>query len=134
MRKVYELNNDGKFVSDFIIHDEDTVFPDNWTEEEMPCPIYTPVFKGERNAETGEWVGVWEDAGEQGVSAEQSSLLERLWRNAEIQRADIELNKVQDGMGTGTVSAWREYRCSLRNWPESPDFPDSTKRPVAPDA
>ncbi len=24
--------------------------------------------------------------------------------------------------------------CSLRDWPESPDFPDSTKRPVAPDA
>jgi hypothetical protein len=59
---------------------------------------------------------------------------ERIWRNAELNRADIELNKVQDGMGTGTVAAWREYRCSLRDWPESRDFPDSTKRPVAPDA
>ena len=59
---------------------------------------------------------------------------ERLWRNLELSRADIELNKVQDGMGSGTVTAWREYRCALRNWPASPDFPDSTKRPIAPDA
>ncbi len=67
-------------------------------------------------------------------SVEQVTAVERVWRDSELDRADIELNKVQDGMGTGTVSAWREYRCSLRNWPESPDFPDSTKRPVAPDA
>jgi len=64
---------------------------------------------------------------------EQLTVMERAWRNAELERADIELNKVQDGMGTGTVTAWREYRCNLRNWPENQDFPDSSKRPVAPD-
>ncbi len=68
------------------------------------------------------------------LTLEQASTLERHWRDSELSRADIQLNKVQDGMGTGTVSAWREYRCSLRDWPESPDFPDSTKRPMAPDA
>ncbi len=68
------------------------------------------------------------------LTLEQASTLERHWRDNELNRADIQLNKVQDGMGTGTVSAWREYRCSLRDSPESPDFPDSTKRPVAPDA
>lgn len=65
---------------------------------------------------------------------EQLAAIERVWRDGELGRADIELNLVQDGMGTGTVSAWREYRCLLRNWPESEFFPDSTKRPVAPDA
>ncbi len=65
---------------------------------------------------------------------EQLAAIERAWRDDELDRADIELNKVQDGMGTGTVSAWREYRCLLRNWPENEFFPDSTKRPVAPDA
>lgn len=65
---------------------------------------------------------------------EQLSSIERAWRDGELDRADIELNKVQDGMGTGTVGAWREYRCALRGWPESEFFPDSTKRPVAPDA
>lgn len=67
-------------------------------------------------------------------TAEQIASVERVWRNGELDRADIELNKVQDGMGTGTVSAWREYRCLLRNWPENEFFPDSTKRPAAPDA
>lgn len=65
---------------------------------------------------------------------EQLTAIERAWRDGELARADIELNKVQDGMGTGTVSAWREYRCLLRNWPENEFFPDSTKRPAAPDA
>lgn len=64
---------------------------------------------------------------------EQIASIERAWRNGELDRADIELNKVQDGMGTGTVSAWREYRCALRNWPEHESFHDSSKRPVAPD-
>lgn len=58
---------------------------------------------------------------------------ERLWRNIELSRADIELNKVQDGVGTGTVTVWRQYRVDLRNWPESPLFPDSKCRPASPD-
>lgn len=65
---------------------------------------------------------------------EQLASIERAWRDTELDRADIELNKVQDGMGTGTVGTWREYRCALRNWPESEFFPDPTKRPIAPDA
>ena len=65
---------------------------------------------------------------------EQLSNTERAWRDVELGRADIELNKVQDGVGTGTVGAWREYRCALRDWPEHPDFPRADKRPVAPDA
>ena len=67
-------------------------------------------------------------------TAEQIASVERDWRNVELDRADIELNKVQDGMGTGTVTAWREYRCALRNWPEHESFPDSSFRPIAPDA
>lgn len=59
---------------------------------------------------------------------------ERQWRDWELVRADRELNKVQDGMGTGTVSAWRSYRCSLRNWPADENFPEQLHRPVAPDA
>lgn len=66
---------------------------------------------------------------------EQQIQEERVWRNAELSRADIELNKVQDSdpNAVGIVGDWRTYRKELRAWPESPDFPDSTKRPVAPD-
>lgn len=85
-----------------------------------------PKFDGNAWIDLGEEVHV--------PTYEENSFVERMWRDSELNRADIELNKVQDGMGTGTVSAWREYRCSLRDWPESPNFPDSTKRPIAPDA
>lgn len=59
---------------------------------------------------------------------------EKSWRDSELARADIELNKVQDGVGTGTVAEWRKYRIALRDWPESPNFPELGSRPVAPDA
>lgn len=55
---------------------------------------------------------------------------EREWRNNELARVDIAINKVQDGVGTGTESSWRAYRCALREWPESPEFPNKDQRPV----
>lgn len=58
---------------------------------------------------------------------------ERIWRNAELTRADIQLLKVEDGAkGIGTQKAWREYRNALRDYPVSEFFPHT--RPVAPDA
>lgn len=56
---------------------------------------------------------------------------ERSWRDTELARADIELAKAQDGMGTKTVSEWRAYRCRLRRYPESVGFPYG-ERPLAP--
>ena len=55
---------------------------------------------------------------------------ERIWRDSELAFADIELNKVQDGRGTGLVSDWRDYRNLLRDWPEDENFPDQAFRPV----
>lgn len=65
-------------------------------------------------------------------SFEQIVAEERKWRDIELSRADIELNKVQDGVGVGTVSAWRAYRCGLRDWPTHDKFPNTAYRPVAP--
>ncbi len=60
---------------------------------------------------------------------------ERWWRDNELSRADIQLLKVQDGAtGLGTQKAWREYRNSLRSWPEDVKFPDPSFRPKAPDS
>lgn len=61
---------------------------------------------------------------------------ERLWRDSELARADIELYKVQDSdpKAKGSVSEWREYRKALRAYPESEVFPNQESRPVAPDA
>ena len=65
-------------------------------------------------------------------TSEQLANEARIWRDAELTRADIELNKVQDGMGIGTVTQWRSYRVALRNWPTTDGWPESTK-PAAPD-
>lgn len=56
----------------------------------------------------------------------------KAWRDDELARSDIELSKVLDGMGTGTEKDWRDYRCKLRQWPETKSFPKT--RPTAPDA
>lgn len=62
--------------------------------------------------------------------------IERSWRNGELQRADVELNKVQDSdpKAVGSVSDWRVYRKALRAWPEHKDFPNKEFRPISPDA
>lgn len=58
----------------------------------------------------------------------------RAWRDAELVRADIQLNKLQDGGRVqGTVGEWRKYRQALRDWPDAEAFPSSDGRPVAPD-
>lgn len=61
---------------------------------------------------------------------------ERQWRNGELVRADIELNKVQDAdpKAKGSVADWRNYRKALRALPEHPKFPDFTARPNPPDS
>jgi len=57
---------------------------------------------------------------------------ERQWRNGELQRADIEVFKAEDVAGAFNAEDWRAYRQALRVWPNSPDFPDPSKRPTAP--
>lgn len=60
---------------------------------------------------------------------------ERTWRDLELNRSDVQISKIQDGVtGLGTVTEWRKYRVKLRSWPESDDFPNIEHRPVAPDA
>ena len=56
-------------------------------------------------------------------SAEQLASEARTWRDAELQRADVSLNKVLDGVGTGTEAGWRSYRVELRDWPRTPRWP-----------
>lgn len=60
----------------------------------------------------------------------------REWRDSELLRSDIGLNKVQDydNKAVGTVAQWRDYRKALRAWPEHKDFPKKDFRPVPPDA
>lgn len=57
--------------------------------------------------------------------------LERAWRDAELLKADVEVNKAVDSAHPAE-SAWRKYRVALRNWPQSDGFPEKSGRPNAP--
>ena len=57
----------------------------------------------------------------------QKATEERQWRDKELKIADNELYKVQDGMGTGSVGQWRDYRKDLREYPQSVGFPYSDR-------
>lgn len=56
----------------------------------------------------------------------------RVWRNSELIRADIIINKIEDFEIEGDSRVWRKYRVTLRNWPATEDFP--AVKPTAPDA
>lgn len=78
------------------------------------------------------------DAGEATIQAydveagelEDKIAAERSWRDSALDKADVELNKVQDDRGTGLVSDWRDYRNELRDYPEAVDFPNGTRPTV----
>ena len=124
----YELSETGVFVCDA----PSIAGLKDWTRVPPPQPCDTPRFVGTR-LEIGEWLGEWVDDGPKPIPTEHLIFLEKSWRNSELVRADVELNKVQDGVGVGTVTAWRAYRCELRDWPDHANFPDSASRPLAPD-
>jgi hypothetical protein len=67
------------------------------------------------------------------AEVEESAVLNgRAWRDTELDRADIQINIIEDSsMMVGAATVWRAYRVLLRNWPATPDFPEI--KPVAPD-
>lgn len=56
---------------------------------------------------------------------------EREWRNAELAKVDIQVNRRIDA-DDPSASSWKGYRVALRDWPDHADFPNSLKRPVSP--
>lgn len=99
------------------------------------------IFKeyGETTAPTGkirkpdsDGMPVWTDLE---ISLEHLYLAEESWVKSELDRAAEELNKVQDSdpKAIGTVADWRAYRRALRAWPDSEDYPETSKRPISPD-
>ena len=74
-------------------------------------------------------------------TAEALSVQERLWRDAEIERVKWLRERHRDQLDireqtTLMPEQFNEllvYMQALRDWPQSPDFPDSQHRPTAPD-
>lgn len=65
---------------------------------------------------------------------ERDQTLARYWRNDELLRVDVVINKIEDFEIEGDSKVWRKYRVALRNWPQAEGFPSDESKPVAPDA
>jgi hypothetical protein len=67
------------------------------------------------------------------VESEDKAVSEREWRNAQYSEVVIALDRHSDGShsAVGTVAMWRDYRESLRLYPQQPDFPNGV-RPSCP--
>lgn len=74
-------------------------------------------------------------------TADQLAADERKWRDSELSLSDGVVARHRDQVEAGAESslspeqykALQTYRQALRDWPDSPDFPNTTKRPAAPD-
>jgi hypothetical protein len=74
------------------------------------------------------------------VVVPDSGVIERAWRDAELSSVIWLRDRHRDQLDIGsdttlTVEQFAElllYMQALRDWPQSPDFPDSEHRPVAP--
>jgi len=65
----------------------------------------------------------------------QPAVLESAWRESEMPKAQQNVTAIEYGEEDipGTAQQWQRYWLALRKWTElNPDFPDRTKRPVAP--
>ncbi len=63
------------------------------------------------------------------------SATEVSWREEQMPRAQQNVTAIEYGEEgiPGTAQQWQKYWLALRKWTETnPDFPDSSKRPVAP--
>lgn len=66
---------------------------------------------------------------------EMLALIEEQWRELQMPIAKNNVTAIEFGEGgiPGTAAQWKAYWLALRKWAaDNPDFPDSSKRPVAP--
>ncbi|MGY3026184.1 hypothetical protein ACVWXR_004019 [Pseudomonas lurida] len=67
-----------------------------------------------------------------GPSPSNIRRIEEEWRAIEMPKAQQNVTAIEYGE-PGDAQAWKSYWLALRKWtPDNPDFPDSSKRPVAP--
>lgn len=106
--------------------DETDKGPDSgWIEMSGPRPDSTDYTA----QENGSWAITPET-----VKLKQA-VIELEWRDIEMPKAQQSVTALQYGEEgiPGTAQQWQKYWLALRKWNDTnPDFPDSTKRPVAP--
>ncbi|MCO7516416.1 phage tail assembly chaperone [Pseudomonas guariconensis] len=115
----------------------------------MPSDV-VPISQEEHVALiTGQQAGkiiAADESGRPGLQApppptvEQLAALERAWRDGELSTTDQLIARHRDErdmarpltLSEGQFAELLGYRQALRDWPETPAFPDSDQRPVTP--
>lgn len=105
------------------------------TEERFNTVISNPV-KGKVRSHDADGLPILIDPPE--PPAEER---ERAWRDTELVRINWlrERHRDEQDMGSGTTLTDEQFRellfyvQALRDWPQSPDFPDADRRPVTPE-
>lgn len=111
----YYVDSGGKYKGG-----TDAVPPEDW------IPVTPPPEYSDQ---------VWQFPG-WSESRDKLSDIENEWREEQMLEVADQLLKIDDddhNAKPGTARQWRDYRIQLRSWTDtSPDFPDSSKRPIAP--
>lgn len=105
------------------------VYLGGWNGQPPECAIIVPP---------PEWADqFWNfDTSAWSESPSQLIAVENQWREEQMTRVANQLLMIEDEdpkAEPGTTRQWRDYRIALRAWVEgNADFPDQSKRPVAP--
>lgn len=102
--------------------------PEGWIEMRYPRP--EDEFTGDYTAQAdGTWLIT------QATLDAKQAALEIAWRDTEMPIAQQNVTAIEYGEEDipGTAQQWQKYWLTLRKWTaDNHDFPDSSKRPVAP--
>lgn len=111
-----------------MVDEADVGCPEGWIEMLYARP------EGELTSDyTAQADGSWSITQET-LNTKQAPI-EMAWRDSEMLTAQQNVTAIDYGDEDipGTAQQWQKYWLALRKWTETnPDFPDSSKRPVAP--
>lgn len=110
------------------VDEADSGCPDGWIEMKYRRPedAYTLEYTAQAD-------GTWEITQE--TLNSKLAPIENDWRDSEMPKAQQNVTAIEYGEEDipGTAQQWQKYWLALRKWNDTnPDFPDSSKRPVAP--
>lgn len=111
-----------------MVDDAEFGCPEGWIE------MFAPRPEDENTLDyTAQIDGTWKITQET-LNAKWTPF-ENEWRESEMPKAQQNVTAIEYGEEgiPGTTAQWKSYWLALRKWTaDNPDFPDSSKRPVAP--
>ncbi|MGF6318709.1 tail fiber assembly protein [Pseudomonas frederiksbergensis] len=145
MKRIVELDQSGRFVSDFI-EGIGLPTPNNWTADICPDGFFAGRYAGSRSI-SGEWVkGIWVDdkalSDQELADLEYAQLVNEAMSKVDrlLQQAALRIAPLQDAVDIDEeteeeavqLKAWKKYRVSLSRLSEQQGYPQAIEWPVTP--